>query len=282
MSDPVAAVMETEASGETAAIFADIRSVYGISVVNLIWRHLATFPGALPWAWGTVRPLYAGGAIAREAAGLRAARRLPSLPPIPREVFTAMGLTRDDLRQIGVVLDAYERTNPMALVALSVLRHSLDTPASFDAGAEIQTPRTEKSDPEPRLPPLPPLLQLDQMAPAVADLVLMLNRIGAAHSDPILASMYRNLAHWPRYLALAWMLLAPLRKAGGLTGAIRDIRAEAIARAREIAPRGPASVPALPVEQRAEVAAAIERFADDAICRMVVICGTLRNAGLDV
>ena len=158
MSDPVAAVTETEASGETAAIFIDIRSVYGVSVVNLIWRHLATFPGALPWAWGTVRPLYAGGAIAREAAGLRAARRLPSLPPVPREVFTAMGLTRDDLRQIGVVLDAYERTNPMALVALSVLRQSLAAPASIDGGAETRTPRTEESDPEPRLPPLPPLL----------------------------------------------------------------------------------------------------------------------------
>ena len=44
MSDPVAAVTEAEASGETAEIFADIRAVYGVSVVNLIWRHLATFP----------------------------------------------------------------------------------------------------------------------------------------------------------------------------------------------------------------------------------------------
>lgn len=282
MSDPVAAMTETEASGETAAIFADIRSVYGVSVVNLIWRHLATFPGALPWAWGTVRPLYAGGAIALEAAGLRATRRLPSLPPVPREVFTAMGLTPDDLRRIGVVLDAYERTNPMALVALSVLRLSLDAPASIVGGAETRTPRTGETEPEPRLPPLPPLLQLDQMAPAVADLVLMLNRIGAVRSDPILASMYRNLAHWPRYLALAWMILAPLEDAGVLAGPIRDVRAEASARARAIAPRGPASVPALPIEQRAEVKAAIDRFADDAICRMVVICGTLRNAGLGV
>ncbi len=52
MSDPVPAVTEAEATGETATIYADIRQVYRVSVVNLVWRHLATFPGALPWAWG--------------------------------------------------------------------------------------------------------------------------------------------------------------------------------------------------------------------------------------
>jgi hypothetical protein len=29
-------------------------------VVNLIWRNLATMPGALEWTWSTVRPLYLG------------------------------------------------------------------------------------------------------------------------------------------------------------------------------------------------------------------------------
>jgi len=51
MSDPVPAITEAGATGEIAAIFADIRHVLGVEVVNLIWRHLATLPGALPWAW---------------------------------------------------------------------------------------------------------------------------------------------------------------------------------------------------------------------------------------
>ena len=42
MSDPVPAITEAAATGETAAIFADIRQVLGVDVVNLIWRHLAT------------------------------------------------------------------------------------------------------------------------------------------------------------------------------------------------------------------------------------------------
>jgi hypothetical protein len=47
MSDPVPAVTEAVATGEIADIFADIRHVHQVAVVNLIWRHLATFPGAL-------------------------------------------------------------------------------------------------------------------------------------------------------------------------------------------------------------------------------------------
>ena len=50
MSDPVPAITEAAATGGTAAIFADIRQVLSVDVVNLIWRHLATMDGALPWA----------------------------------------------------------------------------------------------------------------------------------------------------------------------------------------------------------------------------------------
>jgi len=277
VSDPVAAVTEAEATGETAALFADIRAVYGVSVVNLIWRHLATFPGALPWAWGTVRPLYLSGAIAHEAAELRAARRLPTIPLVPAEVFAAVGLTKDDLHRIGTVLDAYERTNPMALVALSVLVQHLTDPPTLIASVQTQTPPIRDPDTDLRLPPL---LRLDEMAPATAALVLRLNRIGAAGSDPVLASMYRNLAHWPAYLALAWTLLAPLEDGGGLSAAIRDTRDSATSRARAIAAREPAPLPALPPTQRSAVADAIGRFTGDAICRMAVICGILRGAGL--
>jgi hypothetical protein len=45
--DPVPAVPENEATGVIAGIFADIRDTLNVEVVNLIWRHLATMPGAL-------------------------------------------------------------------------------------------------------------------------------------------------------------------------------------------------------------------------------------------
>ena len=125
MSHPVPAVTEAEATGETPAIYADIRQVYRVSVVNLVWRHLATFPGALPWAWGTVRPLYIDGTIRREAASIRAVSRVPEIVALPHEVFAATGLETGDFLRIPHVLDAYDRTNPMALIALSVVQQRL-------------------------------------------------------------------------------------------------------------------------------------------------------------
>ena len=83
MSDPVPAVIETEATGETARIFADIRETLGSPVVNLIWRHLATVEGGLEWAWTAARPIYAS-RQAQSAAARLYARLEPPLPcPLP-------------------------------------------------------------------------------------------------------------------------------------------------------------------------------------------------------
>jgi len=126
VSDPIPAITEAAATGDIPAIFADIRQILGVDVVNLIWRHLATIDGALEWAWPTLRPLYADGSVTTEAAALHGELALPRVPPIPRGLFACLGLRRDDLTAIGAVLAAYDRTNAMALVALSALRIRLD------------------------------------------------------------------------------------------------------------------------------------------------------------
>ena len=163
MSDPVPAITEAAATGETAAIFADIRNVLGVDVVNLIWRHLATIDGALPWAWGTLRPLYADGSVGNEAQALRAALMLPPAPPIPAEVFAGLGLRPHDLTDIRGVLSSYAHTNAMAVVALSALQAQLDghlprgvvpaQPSSVTASPLIALPRLL---PWPRCRPTPP------------------------------------------------------------------------------------------------------------------------------
>ena len=151
MSDPIPAIIEAAATGETAGIFADIRNVLGVDVVNLIWRHLATIDGALPWAWGALRPLYADGSVGNEAKALRAALILPLASPIPAEVFAGLGLRPHDLTDIRGVLSSYDHTNAMAVVALSALQARLDghlpqgvepaQPSSVTASSLIALPR---------------------------------------------------------------------------------------------------------------------------------------------
>ncbi len=262
-SDPVAAIREADATGETAAIFADIRAVFGVGVVNLIWRHLAVFPGGLEWAWGSLRPLYAAGHMAAAAARLRAALPLPALPEIPREALEAAGVPPEALAPINAILGAYDRTNPMALVALTLLQESLKS--GFAPGI---APPLLPAAPVEGLP-LPPLPDLSALAPSTAALVLRLNVIGAGES-PILASMYRHLGYWPGYLSLAWAMLAPLDADAIIAAGQKAARAEALLLGGLLTPNPPPADPAA-------VAAALRHFTVDAIGRMVPICAILRR-----
>jgi hypothetical protein len=79
VSDPFPAIAEPAATGETAALFADIRATIGVRVVNLVWRHLATLNGALPWAWQAVKPLYVRGMADRAVVDFRREMTLPKL-----------------------------------------------------------------------------------------------------------------------------------------------------------------------------------------------------------
>ena len=252
MNDPVPAIPEATATGEVAAVFADIRAVTGVGVVNLIWRHLATIDGALPWAWQAMRPRYVDGTLAAAADRLRAGLDVPTL--------AAMGLPD---------AAAYDRTNARALVALCALLARLDGVAG---GA---TPIPVEKRVEAALP-LPPLPALDALPREVAVLVMLLNRIGAG-PDPILASMYRHLAYWPDFLAAIARQLQPLEQTGTIRPQIAAALAMAQAEGQAFASVLGATA-ALPEQSVDSTRAGLRRFAEDALARMVVLCTAIRNA----
>lgn len=272
MSDPVPAIAEAAATGETAAIFADIRQVLGVDVVNLIWRHLATSDGALPWAWQALRPLYVDGSLVNEAAGLRQELALPAMPPIPVEVYAGLGLRPDELMVIQRVLAAYDYTNAMAVLALTALRGRLDgrVPRDVTAAGSMPVPSA------PRLP-LPKLLDLAEMRPETAALVTALNGFGTRRPGAVLASMYRHLAHWPPYLSFAWLLLAPLDGDGRLATAIEQAQCAVLTRADRLLVRLIDSGAPPPAMLAAQITAAVEPFVGDVIVKMLVICAFLRR-----
>ena len=259
MTDPVPAITAADATGQLAATFADIRATTRVGVVNLIWRHLATIPGALDWAWGAVRPRYADGTLADAADQLRATLILPTLPQLPPPPADA-----------AAILAAYDRTNARALLALCALRARLHgapgghTPTASTRAAEADLP-------------LPKLPTLDSLTPDVAAMVLALNHLGAGRPDPILASMYRHLAYWPDFLAAIAAGLQPLDAAGQLRPAIALALTVADTAGQSFAAQLAPS-PFLPPQSVAGTSAALDRFAEDALARMVVICAAIRRA----
>lgn len=269
-ADPVAAITEAEASGEIAEIYADIRATLGVPVVNLIWRHLATIPGGLPWAWGSVKPLYDSSAIDGQAAALRAASRAPGLSGLSTATLTAVGLSSEDLATIETVLRSYERSNASSIIATSALLAALE-------GLSTATPPTQTTaEPATVTGGLPAALTLGEMPTEVRALVMELHQIGGA--DEIVPTMYRHLAHWPAYLTLLHVLLAPIQASGELAPVIAGTLKAARDRGASLSGGlGQPGVTLMP-EDREQVHAALVQFTGGPLAKMIAIVAVIRAA----
>lgn len=271
--DPVPAIAEADATGEIAALYADIRATLGVPIVNLIWRNLAAIPGGLAWAWGAVKPLYAAGRVQNEARALRTAQRLPEMALLPAAALRACGVDAAAERTIRAILDSYDRSNALNLVTLSALMARLRNAPAPDAAMPAPA-----GAPEPPIgAALPPLLALAEMTPEAAELVRAVNRLGTRGRDHILVSMPRQLAHWPGFLALYWSLLAPVDNDGRLSACIDAVRADARARGAGLAP----DLGRPPLPERAALAAvetALDDFCQNAISRMIPVVSLLQKA----
>ena len=265
--ESVPSVREEDAAGEIAAIFADIRKVLGTSVVNLIWRNLATMPGALPWTWSTVRPLYLG-AAPRHAEAVRRTIALPDLPAFSEDTLLAAGILPPDQIIIRQVLDSYQYTNALALVVLSaLLAHFEPKPSEPMQPADIA--------PKPsgvKIPELPPVDALD---PEVARLVAELNGFGEDTQPKLIASMYRHLAYWPAYLALVRTMLVPPHADGRLLALTNATRALGHAHGQTLAAQ---LNPSAPPDTLASALASCRLFVEHPIARMTGLCALIRRA----
>ncbi|MCW5733804.1 MAG: hypothetical protein KIS73_06750 [Enhydrobacter sp.] len=257
MNDPFPAVSEAAATGETAELFADIRATIGVRVVNLVWRHLATIDGGLPWAWSAVKPLYVEGMVDRAAARFRENMSLPVLGPLGGE----------QPKSVDDVLATYDHSNTINLFALGALVAWLRGDIA-DEGLPEGGPRLPAPDVV-----LPKLASAEDVAPETWALVLRLNRFG----DPrqiILASMYRHLAHAPAFLQQLEITLSPVEADGSLAHGIAANRVEAYARAKVLARAIHAERPL----RAAEIEGAVSAFIDHAIGKMVTICRAISVA----
>jgi hypothetical protein len=257
MADPFPAVAEAAAAGEIADLFADIRATVGVRVVNLVWRHLATIDGALPWAWAAVKPLYLWGIPDSAALRFREGMTLPSLS----------SLAGDQPESVDDILASYDHSNTINLFALGALV----------AWLRDETARDGTPEGGPRLPApdvaLPKLATAEDVTPETWALVLRLNRFGDPH-QVILASMYRHLAHAPDFLRRVEAALAPVEADGSLARAIAANRQDAHERAKVLAR-------AISAERSAfagPVGASVSAFVDHAIGKMVTICRAIRMA----
>ena len=260
----VKAISEDEATGETAEIFSDIRITLGNGVVNLIWRHIATIEGTLPWVWHAVKPLYISDALKNEAGFLCENIKLPEVLELPSAVLSVVNVLDHDRLVIQKILDSYNKGNAFNLLALSAL-----TVLPEDHKKKVEADHIFSEDIN-----IPNLINLDSMDEETRTLVLLLSELGGQKDNNIIPSLYRHLAYWPGFLSLSWNTLIPLGLGGQLqymTDRTYQLAAERAANIADAVVWGPEPL-------RAEEAMkAIDNFRVSTISRMLPIGLVLRT-----
>ena len=210
---------EHAAGPGAAAIYGEIKACCRVPMVALIYRHLATHEGVLEWGWRALAPAMRSGAL-RAAAHKASATPLDiAVPPLNLDAAQALGLKEMDLAAIAYIATAYNTANPHNIIAVRVLMNLLasDAPrgnAEIDPGTPVAPVHFSA---------LPPLVQLEDMASALAE---QLGRLRVADDDGsrgIVPTLYRHLAHWPDYLMAAAAALEPLFQNGAIATAAAEI-----------------------------------------------------------
>ena len=114
-------VAEAGATGEIAVVYDEIRRTYAVPYVSSLFRHLATYPDLLPWAWRILRPALISGAAQHLAWQRVDVARLPPLPRLSRETLAGLGIDAVSLPVIRTVYRSFTRVSPINLVAAACL-----------------------------------------------------------------------------------------------------------------------------------------------------------------
>ena len=123
--DPVTAILEAEATGHVAEIFADIRTALQIPMITAIWRMLPDIEGGLEAAWASTRPIYESGQPDVALQNLKAQGPFPLPAPLTPGQLESVGVSNDNLPVVRGIVDAYSRSNGMNLIALMALGHGV-------------------------------------------------------------------------------------------------------------------------------------------------------------
>lgn len=241
-----------------------------MKLVNLVYRHLATVPGALEWAWSTVGPAFEEGEFADRSRALVSIGENVTADSIS---CALAGLTEEEGSSVLATLDAYNRANPMNAISLRVIATALE--AGRPAGWRRPNPAGNGS-----LTVLLPMAPLDRVSAETMDILYRLAWLTTGQDRGLVPSLFRHFAAWPAFLTALADWLEPLAASGQIERQVADISGLANGIADDIfarlpPPRGDAVLP--DASTRARLVETIEIF-PPAICRMIVIGGLLRTA----
>ena len=198
-------IAEAEATGDVALVFEEIRRTYAVPYVSSLFRHLAVYPGLLPWAWRILRPALVSGAAQHLAWRRVDIAELPPLPPLTREALARLGADAASLPAIRTVCESFARVSPINLVVAACLARLL---GEGQSGAEPTAVTLEPADLPAPLPAMPGMIPAAEMTPETRAVLATFETELAG--EVFVPGLWRILAHWPGFLGSLSSSLAPL------------------------------------------------------------------------
>jgi hypothetical protein len=247
---------ESQATGQIAAIYADVRRFSGVPYVSSLQRYLATLPGVLEWAWAALGPAMASGVIPETGWRLASDVRVRPAGPLPAAALQAWGVDAAALTAIRNIAANFVRVSPVNLVFGACLNRLLTGVVPSGAGFP-----SDAWTPPAMLPPMPG--NVDPAALPETQRAVLMRLATEVDGVPFIPALYRQLAHWPAVLAWLADELGPRFQAPETDAARAAFQAAARSAAADIVARLPAGTwgeaPDEATTQR--VLAAIERYA---------------------
>jgi len=210
--DPVNAISEVEATGRTAEIFADIREVMQIPLVTSIWRTLDAVDGGLEFTWTATRPIFQSGYADALLEKLRSSWDLPIPNPLNAQQLNKAGISDNDRDSILSILDAYNRSNTLNLIALNALVRP----------SNRSRPLSPKASQTKSWPKLRPLIEKNAISPKNWALLERTIPLGTPYETTALPTLWRHLIHWPGLVELVLDHYKPLHQNGSLFQSIEE------------------------------------------------------------
>ena len=256
---------EADAPASVRAVYAGLREGAASPIAALIWRHVATHPGVLESCWAALEPLFVNGRLP-DTAWRIARETAPSglLPCIEPRAQVLLGIRSGHAAIIQTVVEAYNRANPVNLLAVLTLLSRIDSDAPPEAAPTV----TRSPRPLPIAQPIPRMTPPAEMSDDVRWLLNDLRFGDRAQLDAVVPSLFRHLTDWPAYLAVLHIGLAPHFRDGSMADAVarveRAMSAEAEVLARQIAP-------VRELQGEPELHATMRRFTSSFIPMMIVV-----------
>ena len=198
-------ITEAEATGDIAVVYDEIRRTYAVPYVSSLFRHLATYPGLLPWTWRILRPALLSGAVQHLAWQRVDVARLPPLSRLSPETLAGLGVDAANLPEIRTVCRSFARVSPVNLVVAACLTRLLGH--GRRSGVESTFALNPARLPAP-LPAMPAMVPAAAMSPRTQSALAAFETEIAG--EVFVPGLYRILANWPGLLAHLSTALAPL------------------------------------------------------------------------